>query len=160
MSPRWFNQFGSATDLTFIHHERSKSKNVLAKNHIYLWFFSHYSKHSWVLHFLHFKLCRWCVYTGCLCVEWNEFLTVVSLWSFATWHFLVMDDTCEICIPNLLTTTCSGVASPTEEWTFLEQSLIKKMNYRITTDDPIKVFSQQRFFQLDEKPQINQDNDL
>lgn len=160
MSPRWFNQFGSATDLTFIHHEWSKSKNVLAKNHIYLCFFliilriaEYYT--SYTSSFVD-DACIQVAYV----VEWNEFLTVVSLWYFATWHFLVMDDTCEICIPNLLTTTCSGVASPTVEWTFLEQSLIKKMNYRITTDDPLKVFSQQRFFQLDEKPQINQDNDL
>lgn len=93
MSPRWFNQFGSATDLTFIHHERSKSKNVLAKNHIYLWFFSHYSKHSWVLHFLHFKLCRWCVYTGCLCgwMKWvsdcRQFVILCNLtFSCHGWH--------------------------------------------------------------------------
>lgn len=82
------------------------------------------------------------------------------------WYILVMEDTSYIYILNLPRITCSGVASYTVEWAFLEQSLIRKMNYRIPTDDQIKVFSKKRFFpdhsslhQLDKNPQINQDND-
>lgn len=62
------------------------------------------------------------------------------------WYILVMEDTSYIYILNLPRITCSGVASYTVEWAFLEQSLIRKMNYRIPTDDQIKVFSKKRFF--------------
>lgn len=110
-----------------------------------------------------------CVYRLLMWLNEMSFWLLSVCDPLPNWHILVMEDTSYIYILNLPRTTCSGVASPKVEWAFLEQSLIKKMNYRITTDDPIKVFSKKkkkRFFpdhtslyQLGKNPKINQDND-